>query len=314
MPHSTRSDGRVRLRSMPPETGRGRRGRLTSRSRHAGRRGHRGQSVVEFALVLPVTMLVILAGLDFGRVFLGWVDLHQIARHGADFAAENPEAWSVANPDTKAQAEYVRQMTAEAAGIDCTMPSPLPTPQFQSGADGLNGIGTPVTVRVTCSFGIISPIIGTVLGNRVNVTAAAAFPVRNGTILDIATPTPTPSPTPTHYDDDATPTPAPTAAPTAAPTPTPVPPGATPAPTPTPVQCIVPNLVGLDIKYAAGAWGTDGYKINSTRYAGANFTTPLIFSPGVGPSDKGRVTSQTSTPNTSAACGQSSMTVFWTPG
>ena len=32
-----------------------------------------GQSLVEFALVLPMILLLMLIAIDFGRVFLGWV-------------------------------------------------------------------------------------------------------------------------------------------------------------------------------------------------------------------------------------------------
>ena len=293
------------------------RAKAATRRRGRGRRGHRGQSVVEFALVLPVTMLVILAGLDFGRVFLGWVELHQVARHGADFAAENPDAWNSVNPNTAAQAEYARQLRAEAAGIDCTMPSPLPTPAFSTGPSGIIGIGTPVSLAITCRFGLITPVIGAVLGSGVNVSAAVAFPVRNGTIFDIATPTPSPSPTPTrtpdHDGDHPTPTPSPTPTPTPTPVITTPPVNATASPTPTPAQCIVPNLVGKSIKDIADIWGTGRYKIGSTWYDGAGFTTSLIFWPGVGPSDKGNVTSQTLVPNTSSACSYSTMTVYWSP-
>ena len=56
----------------------------------ARRERSRGQSMVELALVMPVVLMVILGGIDFGRVFLGWVDLHSMARHAADYAAAEP--------------------------------------------------------------------------------------------------------------------------------------------------------------------------------------------------------------------------------
>src|SRR3954468_11053539 len=112
-----------------------------------GRSASRGQSMVELALIMPVVMLVILGGIDFGRVFLGWVDLHAMARHAADYAAANPDAWSTVNPDTGAQAEYLRQIRQEADGINCVVPATLPAPSFPSGPNGNDGLGVPVTVR-----------------------------------------------------------------------------------------------------------------------------------------------------------------------
>ena len=94
----------------------------------ARRERSRGQSMVELALVMPVVLMVILGGIDFGRVFLGWVDLHSMARHAADYAAQNPDAWSTFDPNPAAQAEYLRQMQEEAQGINCVIPTPLPTP------------------------------------------------------------------------------------------------------------------------------------------------------------------------------------------
>ena len=53
----------------------------------------RGQSVVEFALVVPVLLLLTLTAIDFGRVFLGWVNLQQMTRIAANHAAEHASAW-----------------------------------------------------------------------------------------------------------------------------------------------------------------------------------------------------------------------------
>lgn len=301
------------------------RGRHGARDARTGRSS--GQSLVELALILPVVLLVVLGGIDFGRVFLGWVDLHSMARHAADYAAQNPDAWSTTDPDAIAQAEYLRQLQEEAQGINCVVPTPLPAPQFPSGPDGNDGLGVPVTVRVSCSFYLITPLVGAIVGNPVTVSASAAFPIRSGTITGIPTPTPTstptgtpgptatptPSPTPT-----ATPTPTPTApgstptptVPGATPTPTPTPtPGPTPTPTPTPAMCTVPNLVGTNIKWAADIWGTKGH--GSTP--GAGFTTALVFSPLVGKNDNGNVTVQSQPVGASRACASTAMTVAWAP-
>ena len=40
----------------------------------------RGQSVVEFALVVPVLMLMLVITLDFGRLFLSYVTLNNVTR------------------------------------------------------------------------------------------------------------------------------------------------------------------------------------------------------------------------------------------
>ena len=50
----------------------------------------RGQSMVEFALVIPLILLLMLIAIDFGRVFLGWVGLNNAARVAANYAAMHP--------------------------------------------------------------------------------------------------------------------------------------------------------------------------------------------------------------------------------
>src|SRR4051794_26531826 len=145
---------------------RGARGKRDGRDGETGRRERsRGQSMVELALVMPVGLLVILGGVDFGRVFLGWGDLHSMARHAADYGAQNPDAWSPVNPDAPAQAEFLRQMQEEALGINCVIPTPLPTPSFPGGVNGNDGLGVPVTVSVSCSFYLITPLVGNIVGN-----------------------------------------------------------------------------------------------------------------------------------------------------
>ena len=47
----------------------------------------RGQSLVEFGLMLPVLVLLVLGAIDFGRVFFAYVSVTNSARNGADYAA-----------------------------------------------------------------------------------------------------------------------------------------------------------------------------------------------------------------------------------
>ena len=65
--------------------------------------------------------------IDLGRVYLGWVTLTNVARIGANFAAQNPDAWSGAG-DATVQARYRTLMAKDATGIDCNLPATLPGP------------------------------------------------------------------------------------------------------------------------------------------------------------------------------------------
>src|SRR4051812_36923974 len=92
------------------------------------RTGELGQSLAEFVLTIPMVLLMVLFGLDFGRVFLGWVALNNAAREPANYAAMTPDAWTL--PYTLAvQAEYNRLVTTEASGINCLLGA-IPDPTF----------------------------------------------------------------------------------------------------------------------------------------------------------------------------------------
>jgi len=44
------------------------------------RRSRRGQSMAEFALALPVTLILMFGIIEFGRIFQAWVTLQNSAR------------------------------------------------------------------------------------------------------------------------------------------------------------------------------------------------------------------------------------------
>jgi hypothetical protein len=233
-----------------------------------------GQSLAEFALTMPLALFMVLFGLDFGRVFLGWVSLNQAAREAANYAAMNPTAWTVPY-DLGVLSEYSRLIQAETNELNCDLAS-VPAPSFASGTS----IAAPAKVTLTCSFHLITPIISNILGNSIPVSASSAFPIRAGTIegIPVETTTPTASPAPTPTGGTPTATPAPTASPGASATPAPsgsaVPtatPTGTPAPSASPAQCHVISLLGTRTNKAAAKWKAAG------------FTGSVIFSPLVPP-------------------------------
>jgi Flp pilus assembly protein TadG len=93
------------------------------RSGSMRRERSRGQSLVEFALVIPILLFLTLIALDFGRVYLGYINLQNMARIAANFAGNNPTAWDgvvVAN-DAKLKTKYYNQIMADAAAINCSL-------------------------------------------------------------------------------------------------------------------------------------------------------------------------------------------------
>jgi PKD repeat protein len=159
--------------------------RLPSRFRRDRR--SRGQSLVEFALVLPLILMLTLIALDFGRVYLGWINLQSMARIGANLAANNPTAWS-GSGDAAVKARYQNQIRNDATANNCKLPTvsgvqTAPAPTFTGSA-----LGDEAEVAITCTFGVITPGISAILGGSVNVSASAVFPVKSGmTVSDGST-------------------------------------------------------------------------------------------------------------------------------
>jgi len=146
----------------------------TSRSRRLG------QGLVEFALVAPVLLLLLLVAIDFGRVYLGWVNLEQMMRVAANYAADHATAWGT--PGNAAdRATYQIVVTNDARNINCTPQSPIPDPEFPTGT----AMGQQVRVQLSCNFQIVTPIIAQILGGNILATADATYPIKEGAVATV---------------------------------------------------------------------------------------------------------------------------------
>ena len=129
-------------------------------SQFDNRKRSRGQSLVEFAMVLPIMLLLTLIAIDFGRVYLGYINLQSMARIAANYAANEPDAWG-ATPDMAVQTRYKNQILADAAATNCALPeaggvTTVPAPTFtDTNGDGI-GLGDTAKVGITCTFGVIA--------------------------------------------------------------------------------------------------------------------------------------------------------------
>jgi plastocyanin len=142
--------------------------------------------LTELALILPLILLLTVAALDFGRIYLGYINVQNMARIAANYAANNPLAWG-ATPDAEIQARYQSQVIEDSAATNCELPvvsgtAVVPDPTFTDvNLDGTaTGLGDTVTVAISCDFAVITPLLANVLGGTVDVTAESDFPVKAG--------------------------------------------------------------------------------------------------------------------------------------
>lgn len=213
--------------------------------------------MTEFALVLPVFLLIVVVAIDFGRAFFGYITLTNATRIGANYAASHPTAWGT--PGSAADRdEYNDLILADTNTANCELQlvgGEPPEPTFADGPDtstpdSSTDVGDRVNVGLTCTFDPLTPIIGDIVGSSLSISANTDFAVRAGVILGVPiAPAVTPGPTPV---------PTPTPAPGATPTPTP-----TPAPSPTPCPFVtVPGVNGMTPTAANTAIGGAGLTPN----------------------------------------------------
>lgn len=151
-------------------------------ARHRGERT-RGQSLVEFALVLPLMLLLLMVAVDFSRAYLGWINLHNAAREAANYAALNPRGWTGATGVVAIQDRYASLITDETTAINCGVVAPVAPPTFPSG----DTLGGDAIVTINCQFRPITPLITEIIGTNLTLTARADFPIRTGAIASLPT-------------------------------------------------------------------------------------------------------------------------------
>jgi len=173
-----------------------------SQIRRTGRRRGRGQSLAEFALILPVFMVMTLAVVDGARVYMAQIALTNGVREAALFAVKgNYNAWC-RNPSDPSQAD---------SSMPVSVPCPSGTTAAHYGADpgnlafriaadasGMNpaqivlaqplcglGPGAPtlscsavtnpvyVTVKATYTFHPITPILSQIWGSSLVLSATS---------------------------------------------------------------------------------------------------------------------------------------------
>ena len=113
-------------------------------------KGEQGVAMVEFALVLPLLMLVIVGMFEFGRAFNFWISTNHLANQGARFAVVD------SNPgDPKKLQMYLKD---SALTSDLQNGLSVCIDYFGKTEGGTLAVGDPVRVRVRKSFSFL-PIV-----------------------------------------------------------------------------------------------------------------------------------------------------------
>ncbi|MFC2054881.1 TadE/TadG family type IV pilus assembly protein [Chloroflexota bacterium] len=127
------------------------------------RRQFSGQDIIEFALVLPFLLMLIMGIFDLGRVTFLYSTITNISREGARFGVVNqcdtPGVIAAAKDKAIGIDPDNLDFSISWVPVDCSYPDP-------------SGSGT-VTVSVSFDFSPLTPFIANILGGGSSITMDA---------------------------------------------------------------------------------------------------------------------------------------------
>ena len=145
-------------------------------SRH---RRLRGQALVEFAIILPIVLLVVLGTVDLGRAFFTSITLENAAKEGVLLGARSPECDDASAPDCVDPATVHGRVQADLDGIalsgfvaKCFAPG---TTDFTGAGKALDDCvdGDLYFVRLESPFELITPLMSALVGDTITIDATA---------------------------------------------------------------------------------------------------------------------------------------------
>ncbi len=130
------------------------------------KRKEKGQSLVEFVLILPVLLIILAGVLDLGRLYFAYVAVTDAAAEGAAYAAIHPEYAAIPPEDegneivNRAQAASggLVEIDRSLVGIECLV----------------TASGDPITVTVNYTFTLATPFISAMVPDGVLMLRAVA--------------------------------------------------------------------------------------------------------------------------------------------
>jgi hypothetical protein len=117
-----------------------------------------GQSLVEFALMLPMLLIMLMGTLDIGRMYFAFVAIQNAAGEGALYAAINPKCVHASDGPECADpynAEYRAIHESPGGAVDWARVTIDVEPVDRSGLRE----GDPITIYVRYQYDILTPLI-----------------------------------------------------------------------------------------------------------------------------------------------------------
>lgn len=174
---------------------------LRERMTVAANRGRAGQSIVEFALVLPLMLIMLLAIVDLARIYTTMMSVESAAREAADYGTTlGAGKWQDGAPQVSTEAEMRRRACVAASNLpdyvdpdgdpltgNCTNPSfdycmttsvGGPCGSYDPAAtceDPLRAPPCAVTVTLAYDFTLLAPLNFEFMGVTYGLPSSLAF-------------------------------------------------------------------------------------------------------------------------------------------
>ena len=127
-----------------------------------------GQAMVEFALILPIFLLILCGILDFGWLFYNQLSLNNACREGARYAVVH----TAENADTQSIINHIENTTTTVFandGVDISV-------EYTSPADPTSG---DIKVSMQADISFFTPVLSTVLGKERRITSTVIMKVES---------------------------------------------------------------------------------------------------------------------------------------
>ncbi len=127
-----------------------------------------GQAMVEFALILPIFLLILCGIIDFGWLFYNQLTLNNACREGARYAVVN----TAEDANTQAIINHIENSQFHVFandGVDITVTYSAPN-------DPTSG---DITVNMSADISFFTPVLSTIMGKEKTITSTVVMKVES---------------------------------------------------------------------------------------------------------------------------------------
>jgi|GEM_PF-2100910 len=126
-----------------------------------------GQSLLEFALVLPILLLILVGILNFGEILTATSMVQQVNRDAARYASVGHTNVVSYTDDELNSDDYLKLVKCK-TGSSCPTPNPAVSVTPSPGSNGWAS-GTQITLNIDFYLSLWAPIVSFVLGNPYHI-------------------------------------------------------------------------------------------------------------------------------------------------